>query len=50
MDDYRIELRCKNCGHRVSAHIPKGTTVPAYIETERCGECGCKTFTRQESW
>ena len=55
---YRIGITCTNCGETLSEpgmaaenmghmvlvwiHIPKGTSVEAFLAKKKCNNCGCK--------
>jgi len=44
--NYRIKVRCSNCGEIQELSIPKGNTVDVYMKDERaiCSLCGCNTL------
>lgn len=50
---YYVNMICNNCDycipHQVS--IPKGITIPAYVQATVCPKCGCKeTLIRYKSY
>ena len=43
-DDYRLEVKCSNCGHRASIRLPKGRSLAD--AGPPCLNCGCLTVER----
>ena len=44
--NYRVRVKCNNCGEIQELSIPKGETVDNYMKDERaiCTLCGCNTL------
>ena len=44
--NYRVRVKCTNCGEIQELSIPKGNTVDNYMKDERaiCSFCGCNTL------
>lgn len=41
---YEVNVRCKNCGHKETVKIMKGTEVENGLKHKDCSHCGTKNL------
>ena len=44
MNNYNVDVLCRNCNNNVKYYIPKGTTIKKFFEdsnNKKCRTCGC---------